>query len=517
VVQRITKAAIALILTIILVLLCCVSTNAAEVTPYSPALPDGPQLFIDDYLIEQSEGLVRTTHQPEKFPQPILKDGKWYEQAIWHLKVLYDSELKRYRMWFVAGRKKWTGLGYYGYAESDDGIHWRHPNLGLISIDGSTDNSAVKGDAYCLVMVDHGSDCPEPDKRYVLIHIDNNIWPWPAFVAWYSPDGYRFEAHESNPLDVGDRKLLGDRLSGCWDPLRKCYLITFGYKGQPEDGYQGKPQHNREGYRRLVGQTTCKDLNNWTPARRIIAADPEEPGMEEFYGMKPTVRGGLYLGFLRVLRDDLPADADGPVEGIGWTELCTSRDGENWVRHKDIFLNRNETPGIWDHAMAWIGDCVTVDDKEYIYYGGYDEGHKVGKRAVGMATLRKDGFVSRDAGLKQGWLQTRLFVWKGKQMTVNAKVDGELRVRVVDSSGMPLGSFFWRDCLPIKGDSLRHKLKFAEDIGSLEGKTVRLEFKLQQAQLYGFELDDSEKYLEDAWGLRSKEHTLTIECLKKKN
>ena len=29
-----------------------------------------------------------------------------------------------------------------------------------------------------------------------------------------------------------------------------------------------------------------------TPFRRVIAGDPEEPCREEYYGMKPTVRGG---------------------------------------------------------------------------------------------------------------------------------------------------------------------------------------------------------------------------------
>ncbi|NWG13400.1 MAG: hypothetical protein HXY20_07705 [Acidobacteria bacterium] len=33
-----------------------------------------------------------------------------------------------------------------------------------------------------------------------------------------------------------------------------------------------------------------------------------EIGIEEFYGFKPMVRGNLYLGFLRVLRDDLPVE-----------------------------------------------------------------------------------------------------------------------------------------------------------------------------------------------------------------
>ncbi len=57
--------------------------------------------------------------------------------------------------------------------------------------------------------------------------------------------------------------------------------------------------------------------------------------------------------------------------------------------------------------MAWYGDCLTVGDKEYIYYGGYAQGHKVrSDRTLGMGMLRKNGFVSRDAGIESGWLKS---------------------------------------------------------------------------------------------------------------
>jgi hypothetical protein len=281
---------------------------------------------------------------------------------------------------------------------------------------------------------------------------------------------------------------MEDKLSGCWDPLRKCYLLTTGYSGRPQDGFQGKPPFHREGYRRMVGQMTSKDLVHWTPFRPIVVEDPEKPGFWETYGMKPTVRGTLYLGFLRVLRDDLPADKGGRVEGIGWTELCTSRDGEHWTRQPGIFLDRNRTPGAWDHAMAWVGDVITIGDQELIYYGGYAKGHKVGSRQVGVATLRKDRFVSRNAGHEGGVLRTPLFIWRAEQITVNANVNGELRLRLLADSALPVPGFFWRDCEPIQGDSLAHAVRWEGNPGAPKGKPVRLEFSLRDAELYGFRL-----------------------------
>ena len=203
------------------------------------------------------------------------------------------------------------------------------------------------------------------------------------------------------------------------------------------------------------------------------------------------MRGGLYLGFLRVLRDDLVADSGGPNEpmrqaGLGWTELITSRDGVKWTRYREPFIDRDPRPGAFDHAMAWFGDCVTVGDEEYIYYCGYSEGHKIGTRQLGLGKLRKNGFVSRDAGPAAGSLLTMPVSIEADTMTINAKVDGELRVRVVDEHGKSVPGFDWS--APIRGDSVAHPATWKGRLGSLKARTVRLEFNLTKSELYGFDL-----------------------------
>ena len=461
--------------------------DARACEPDRPLLSgSGPQLFIDDFLIENSEGLVRTTHPPVKFPDPILRveDGR-HREVLFHARVLQDQEHTQspFRMWYVAGFEGAASRWDYGYAESDDGLVWRFPELGLIDIGGSKASNVVRASAYCMGLVDHGPECRDPARRYTLLYSGGS-----SFSATHSPDGLHWTDDSRNPLYRDRDGVMEDRLTGCWDPLRGCYLLTTGYSGRPQDGFKGKPPFHHEGYRRMVGQTTSRDLEQWTPFQPIVAADPEKPGFWEFYGMKPEVRGTLYLGFLRVLRDDLPAEKDGPIHGIGWTELCTSRDGEHWTRQPGIFLDRDRTRPSWDHAIAWISDVVTVGDREFVYYGGYAQGHKVGARQVGLATLRRNGFVSRDAGAERGTLRTPPVLWDAEQMAVNAKVGGELRVRLLGESGLPIPGFFWRDCEPIQGDSLEHAVRWTHDSGVLKGNPVRLEFALQDAELYGFDL-----------------------------
>jgi len=456
-----------------------------DVAPLPPALSAGPHLFIDDYLVAEIQHLVRTTHQPEKLPAPVLaKAEPWHQQPLFFLKVMRDPADNRFRMWYnVKNPGRHPGV-CFAYAESKDGIRWHRPNLGLVEIDGSTNNNLIAATfgKFGLFLVDDGPDCPDPTRRYKMAHYG------PGLNVLFSADGRRFKEYEKNPAVPAakdGKNIISDIIDGCWDPLRNQYMVGCKIEA---DGYPGKPHYHREGFRRIVGMTVSKDFVHWRTPWRIVTPDPNN-GIEEFYGMQPMVRGNLYLGFLRVLRDDLPADASGPVMGIGWTELITSRDGERWTRHQQPFLDRNTRSGTWDRAFAWVGDCVTVGQQEYIYYGGYSAGHKIGDRQIGLAKLRKNGFVSYDAGATRGILRTPLVNVDAARMTINAKVDGRLQVRLLDAKDKPPAGFDWPDCAPIQGDNSAHRVQWKGVLDSLRGKQVRLEFALDRAQLYGFDLE----------------------------
>ena len=115
-------------------------------------------------------------------------------------------------------------------------------------------------------------------------------------------------------------------------------------------------------------------------------------------------------------------------------------------------------------------------------------GHKVGDRQVGLAILRKNGFVSRDAGARKGTLRTPAAVLMGKRITVNANVKGLLRVRITDLHGAALPGFDWADCSPIRGDSVSHPISWKGGIAHLANKPVHLEFEVHQGELYGFDV-----------------------------
>jgi hypothetical protein len=200
------------------------------------------------------------------------------------------------------------------------------------------------------------------------------------------------------------------------------------------------------------------------------------------------VRGGLHIGLVRVLRDDLPG---GPKDGIGYSVLATSRDGLTWRRHRAPFFDRNPERGAWDHAMAWIGAALPVGDEVFLYYGGYARGHKVApqtERELGLARMKRDRYLALAPTREEGTLLTRPLVLPGGRLTLNARAArGAVMVRFLDAGDTPPDGLGATESRPVEGDVLAGEVRWPESVQGLRGRPVRLEFHLRRAELFGFE------------------------------
>ena len=99
--------------------------------------------------------------------------------------------------------------------------------------------------------------------------------------------------------------------------------------------------------------------------------------------------------------------------------------------------------------------------------------------STGLATLRRDGFVSMDG---TGTLTTPPVTFQGSHLFVNAEA-GELAVEVLDESG-----FSAADCVPLPSSGTRRRVRWKErpSLEALTGKPVRFRFHLTNAKLYSF-------------------------------
>lgn len=104
--------------------------------------------------------------------------------------------------------------------------------------------------------------------------------------------------------------------------------------------------------------------------------------------------------------------------------------------------------------------------------------------------LRRDGFVSMRAGRKEGYIEIKTQIpANGNYLFVNADVKGTLAVEVLDDNGQPMEGFTKKDCISMKkSDKTKQMISWEKHPGvtSLVGKTVRLKFYLNQADIYAF-------------------------------
>jgi hypothetical protein len=100
-----------------------------------------------------------------------------------------------------------------------------------------------------------------------------------------------------------------------------------------------------------------------------------------------------------------------------------------------------------------------------------------------LAVLRRDGFISLDAGEHEGTVLTKPFELPGGKLLVNVDARrGELRVEVFGGDGNVVAR-----SEPLTGDLLREPVKWAEgEIADLKGQTVSLRFTLRNGQLYSY-------------------------------
>jgi hypothetical protein len=378
----------------------------------------------------------------------------------------------------VQGQRRPGHATLLSYATSPDGIAWQKPTLNLVDFEGSTANNMVAPDMYNPegFSVLHEPDDPDPARRYKAFYWDHGFGPLvehegvmiygsgpkDGIHVAFSPDGIHWKPHAKNPVlsvysDTGQVVL--------YDPAIQRY-VAFG----------------RFGFGRKVARTESKDFVTWTEPELVLEPDERDGPKTQFYGISVNLYEGVYIGVLWMFRIE--------TRNIGQIDfqLCHSRDGKTWTRdpERTVFLPLGPT-GAWDGGdMRGACRSVILPDEVRFYYAGSAADHGKGGETkigmdIGLATLRRDGWVSLDAGKKRGNLVTRKFVYPGGRLHVNYQGDwGKAEYSIYEGNSKPdnvtEGS--------ISGDLLNGTFSARRLSPELTGKTVRLRLTMRDAKLY---------------------------------
>lgn len=433
----------------------------------------GRQLFVDDFLIEETT-LERTNHTATYYPRnPVMTpDRPWETETkpnpcamVFSDGVWYDPEDKLFKMWYMGGYVAGTC-----YATSTDGLRWEKPELGVF---GPTNLVQQGRRDSSTVWLDQETD--DPEARFKM-----GVYRSGRLELSTSPDG----VHWSEPVRSGP---TGDRTTFFYNPFRERWV--FGVRA------------GASGFGRIRRYWEAEDFlgsADWTSGGPVLwtgadAADPMRDDLKtpsQLYNLDCVAYESLMLGLFTIWRGQ-PADRAKP------NEVCVgfSRDGFHWFRpDRRAFIAVSERQGDWNwgNVQSAGGGCLVVGDRLYFYVSaraGIPGERSSGVCTTGLATLRRDGFVSLNAGETEGSLTTRLVRFQGRRVFVNADVDGgSLQAEVLDADGRVIAPFTRDNCTPLGVDSTLAPVRWkgVDDLASLAGRPVRLRFFLARGSLYAF-------------------------------
>ena len=458
------------------------------------------QLFVDDYLIAAAKNVKRTVHKAEKHPanpimvadQPCEKSNTTREGLLYHY-VLRDEATGKFRMWYSAYQAYELPSGERVvlpscYAESDDGINWVKPKLGLYEFDGSTANNIIIPEGY-LCGVIYKPNEPDPDKRYqTLVWITSNYAKVRGFYLYTSPDGIHWirQSPLGNPPLIGAGSYsgtgVGDTSSFRWDPWLNKYIGDVKYF----PGWKF----------RCFAQVESDDMVNWTKRVTAVYPDAYDTPDVQIYQHRVFNYESMWIGLLRVYHKDLtPSRKQTPLE------LTASRDGRNWERvgtrgglgeGRQEFMSVDDS-GDWDDNYLDSEPPILVGDELWFYYRGV----KLAPRGVnlmeahqiGLAKLRRDGFVSIDGGLTAGKLLTRPLIYNGSKLYVNAEVGpgGYVKAGICGTNRRPVKNYGLEKCVPVTENTLSGQITWRKNGILPKAKDPkRILFELKNAKLYSF-------------------------------
>lgn len=297
-----------------------------------------------------------------------------------------------------------------------------------------------------------------------------------------------FEAERTVPFLEAKRRRSNDAIFTYYNE-RLGLFETYAVWLAPNDpaSHRYIPHDNAPQIIRVMHRRTSEDGLYWSDPELILIPDEHDPLDTQFYHLAvhevDEWRVGM-LGYYRCWAQTMDL------------ELCFSRDGSHWQRP----LRGGYVPrGRLDEA-----DCMSAyptsrllesgDDYLMLYDGGnlkhngeLPEG--VSARQHFMMAARVPG--RRLAGLRttertEGTLEVKCIPGEA-EITVDADIRGQVRAELRDIFGRPLEGYHLDEAVPLRGDSARHVLRWADGktTQAYQYDAVIVRIEAQDATIYG--------------------------------
>lgn len=468
----------------------------------------------DDQNLAFRHNVKLTLVSPDKHPaNPVVRSGPKgspdYGHAILYGTVIYDPAAAgggKFRMWYLGMLQRELAAGqapgWYRpmcYAESEDGIAWTKPALGLVEHNGNKNNNIclVESEVPALALVNdflsvlYEPNDPDPARRYKCAYIAHPEYAdikggmstvgikerrVGAIICATSSDGLRWKV-------VGDRpaNATGERFE-----VSSLYRFGDFYyaAGQIASPWANLVDGRSAG--RFMRTYRSPDFMHWSQRTALSMVLPDQmilpqPSVEDMLmgfarqmhmGVAVWNRGNVLVGIPGIWQGNAKQRPKGAKihEGLRIDlGLAISNDGVHFREPIPGFkLLEHGNISEWDAIALLQGHAfVNRGEMTYLWYSHWDCEEKFRNQEIGLATLRRDGFgyLSRmDEGDAGSVITSPITTADGARLSVNVSgvtAQTPLVVELYDTLDRPLPDFSGGNAAKITTAGVRVAVAFA--------------------------------------------------------
>ncbi|XOV94155.1 MAG: hypothetical protein ACFHWX_05495 [Bacteroidota bacterium] len=449
-------------------------------------LEDKREIFVDDFLIDQLDGTEIIKHTPHDEGIVLHFDKPWEGNFSAYVTILKDENgYKAYYRGLREAGNDGKDAEVTCYAESEDGINWKKPELNLFEIKGTTKNNIILAHAAPVThnfspFIDKNPGV-DPNHQYKALGGTQKS----GLIAWSSPDGIHWQKIQEEP--VFTQGLFDSQNVAFWSESEQQYICYF--RTWTGNGYSGF---------RSVGRTTSKDFIHWSEPKQMTFGDTP---LEHLYTQQtsPYFRaphiyvaiGGRFMPGRQVLTEEQAKKLNvdpGYFKDCSDAFFMTSRGGNEYTRK---FMEAFIRPGIgldnWVSRSNYPAlNVVQTGPAEMSVYVNQDYAQP--SAHLRRYSMRLDGFTSIEAGYAGGEVLTKPFTFSGNKLEINYATSavGEIKFEIQDENGNPIPGFSMNDSQTIIGNEIEKIVEWndSSDLSNLIGQTVRLRIHMKDANLY---------------------------------
>lgn len=505
---------------------------------------DHRRIFLDtDSLRRWDTGLFQRFPQAEKVAVTGLDPGP---AGSWDARMTEITgsvlvENGRFRMWYicmpdVTSYRENADHNFNCYAESEDGVHWVKPDLGITAQNRYPGNNLLPLPGHVIGVV---PALPKTGAKYLAATIlicplepditDQKKWGFQyngnGTYLWTSDDGLRWRQLTKTPLiihgDIG--ALVADHATGRYFLYHKMGMVHGLDARRAFIGLESADGIHWEGYNGIATNRECfvaDDYDDLIAARYGLR-------VADHYGVAVGRVGDLYVAIetLFLMGDPLVKYFGQSPNGLAYLRLAYSHNAMNW-RHpkgRPAWLELG-APGEFDAGfMVTASTFLEHGDETRLYgYGArYQHGWYINpdftirkdiphaeqrdQGRIFLARIKKDRFASLSAphrsvfDVENSTCMERTSGRRhldagprgGDELFVNARCsEGSVRVALLaHGTAKPLPGFSLDECVPFSGDSVRAPIRFRrKSVAQIPHSLgLILRFELSRGEIFGYE------------------------------